>query len=403
MRNTESEFGVSLSEACKHYCRPDIRERFQRAGDAAGWSIRHVRSRLGGLTEKVKERQIAVAAYKVAESEVKRDIETKLGDGRLVAMGFFAGESGRDPDASRRRIPVDVLKSRGCRIERTTGEISGNRLTYVDVRLGPTYEAPGAAAALVGCSLSKCFQQVVVDDWLRTEMEEPAFRRFPSWKFPPEQFYPFASGRWPVRFEDWSDPAYGVVRFKELIIVLDRPSPIPPEEVVAVRKRIEEQARRLITWLRDGTLVAEGTKEPPDHGLDRVKIPPAWWDRAGVDMDVDNNTLCSGPLGRETLIFSGISVPAPEAAVQKVADIRSRDESLRPKGKPGRPRKWDWPGAERELKRLAKAKGGLPHPQRLVEDYIKNWFLEKYDNHPADSSVRKFVRKHLPSGYHKEN
>lgn len=403
MLNPGSEFGVSLAEAHKHYCRPDIWERYVSAGGAARWDIRHTRFRVGGLTPREEERRTAVDAYRAAEAEVKKDINMKLADSRLVAMGFLVGHSGRDPNAGRRRIPEDVLKSRGCKIEWSKGKISGNGLTFVDVRIGTAYEAPGAAEALVRCTLSECFQRVVVDDWLRREMEEPVFRRFPDWKFPPDQFHFLASDRWPVKFEHWSNAAYSVSRFKEMIIVVGEPSPIAPKEVVAVRERIEAQVRRLITWLRNGTLVAEGTKEPPDDDLTRIRISPNWWAREGVEMDTSKSTLLIGPPPHFTLKFSDIRMVTPEGAVQKASRTRWESESSRPKGKPGRKPKWDWKGALREMMRLANSVDGLPTPQSAIEERIMNWFLETCGECPSESAIRKFVSENLPPDYHQDD
>ena len=368
MQGTRAEFGVNLSEAYKRFCRSDIWEEYVRTGS-------------------------------VARTEVVQDVSAKLCDGRLVAIGFVVGPKGRDPDAGRRRIPEDFLRSRNCRFNSKDETISGNGLSFVDVRVGPTFEAPEAVAELVGRSLAECFEKVVTEDWLRREMEEPVFRRFPGWKMVSTNTYFLWAGRWPVRFEDWADPAFHVGQMKSPIFLVEGTAPVPPDEVVPVWKRIAGETQRLIAWLRDGTLVAEGAKEPPDHALTREPIVGGWWARADVEMDVIESALWKGPPNRDEMIFSDIKIVAHVAADKESIDDQSQEKPQRAKGRPGRKPVWNWNGALREFNRLKKLKRGLPRPQRAIEDRIKDWFVRRHDNHPSESSIREFVVENLPSDY----
>lgn len=399
MQNTKSEFGVELSKAPGRYCRPIILERHLKSREAALWGISLVDGILGRQTLDEKDRRAADDAFNAVVSEMIRDVGAKVIDGRLVAIGFVAGPTGHDPDAPKRRIPDDVLQAQDCQIEWGNGKITGNGLTFVGVRVGPTYEAPGAAATLVGCSLSECFRKVVLDDWVRREIEESVLSSFPGRIFQSEQYHYFASGRWPVRFEDWSYPDRSVSPFGYPIPVTGDRLPWPPDKAIAVRTRAKEEFRRLITWLRDGTLIAEGTKEPSDHELTRDKIKLEWWARAGVELDGYKGTLYSGSSGDGTLIFSEIKMVSPEAAAQKSANTRINDESIRSKGKPGRKPTWDWTGALREMMQLANSPDGLPTPQSAIERHISDWFLDNYGKTPTESAVREFVSDHLPSNY----
>ena len=151
-------------------------------------------------------------------------------DGRLVATGFVVGPQGRDPDAVWRRIPEDILRSRNWRVDSKNETISGNGLSFVDVRVGPAFEAPESALELVGRSLAECFEKVVTEDWLRLEMEDPVFRRFPNWNIVSTNSYHLWAGRWPVRFEDWGDPAFHVGRMKSPIYFIGEMAPVPPDE-----------------------------------------------------------------------------------------------------------------------------------------------------------------------------
>lgn len=403
MHGPDDEPGVSLSEAHLCYCRPDITERFNEAGARAGWSVRHVRSRLNGLSPRETARSTAVANYKAAEKSAVSDLVAKLRDGRLIARGFVIGPGGRNPDADRSIIPEDILQARKCRITWREETISGNGLTFAGVRLYSPYEAPESAASLIGRSLAECFRLVVVDDWVRQELEEPIFKRFAGWRFRPNSYSFFRADHWPVRFEDWSDAAYMVRRFKFPIMVLGVRDPDPPEDVVLVRNRIEAQVRRLITWLRDDTLLADGIKEPKDHALTRKVLPRDWWRQPDVEMDTAKSSLWKLTTSERVCTFSDIRIVAPAATVQETADAQPQQDPPRTKGNPGRKASWDWDAATRELVRLANSPDGLPNPQAAIESHFANWFLEEFGDHPSESAIRKFVRNRLPPGYHEKN
>lgn len=399
---TKGEPGVAMSKAHEHYCAPDLLERYMEAGKNAGWSISGLAYRMGGLTPEESWKAAARAEYQKAWNRVVRDLVIKLRDGRLYGMGFVVSPSGRDPDAGRRVIPADVLTFRTCRLSWRQETISGNGLEFVGVRIFSTYEIPESAASLVGHSLGECFQLVVADDWVRQEMEEPVFRRFPDWQIGPDSYTSSPSYRWPVRYEGWADPAFSVSEQKHPILALNGGCPRPPEEVVAVRRRVEQRVRHLLDWLRDGVLVAEGIAEPPDHALTRRAIPADWWRKPEVEFDHAESGLWNLVGSKRIQIFSDIRLVAP-AAVSREAVPAHRDELPVPKGRPGRKPKWDWDAASRELMRLACSKEGLPKTQAEIEQHLADWFLDNFGDHPAESMIREFVGKRLPPDYHDEN
>jgi hypothetical protein len=400
---TQGEPGVAMSKAHEHYCSPDLLERYMAAGKSAGWSISGLAYRMGGLTPEESWKAAARAEYQAAWNRVVRDLVTKLRDGRLSGMGFVVTPSGRDLDAGRRVIPADVLSFRTCRLDWRNETISGNGLEFVGVRIFSTYETPESAASLVGHSLSECFKLVVADDWVRQEMEEPVFRRFPDWKISPDSYTFHPSYRWPVHYEGWAAPAFSVSQQKHPVIALNREWPRPPDGVVAIRRRIEQRVCHLLNWLRDGTLVAEGIAEPPDHALTRRAIPADWWRKPEVEFDHAESGLWN-LVGRERIrVFSDIRLVAPLDVSRDEAPRGEAAAPSRSKGKPGRKAKWDWDAASRELMRLACSKEGLPKTQAEIEQHLADWFLDNFDDHPAESATRDFLAKRLPPDYHDEN
>jgi len=49
--------------------------------------------------------------------------------------------------------------------------------------------------------------------------------------------------------------------------------------------------------------------------------------------------------------------------------------------------------------RLAGNLEGLPRPQAKIEKHLAEWFSNQFDVHPAESTIRMFVSKHLPPNY----
>lgn len=316
MSNPDHEPGVRLSEAHRCYCRPDLLERFDNAGARAGRSENRFRVVSPGSSPRESPRSAAVPEYRLAQKSAISDLVAKLIDDRLIAKGFVIGPDGRDPEAIPRLIPKDVLTARDVRINWQKETISGNGLAYTGVRLYSPYEAPEPAVSLVGESLAECFRLVVVDDWVRQEMEEPIFSQFPKWKIGPNSYRLLPANHWPVRFEDWSETAYMVRRHVFPVIVLGERHPDPPEDVARVRRRIEAQVRHLIEWLRDGTLIADGIVEPKDHKLKRQTIPPDWWRQKGVELNHAENSIWNTEDPKQVRVFSDIRIVAPATPAQ---------------------------------------------------------------------------------------
>ena len=64
----------------------------------------------------------------------------------------------------------------------------------------------------------------------------------------------------------------------------------------------------------------------------------------------------------------------------------------KPKGGPGRARKWDWDGALAHIAAVANRPDGLPEghgAQAAVERMIAEWFVARTDGSPPESEIRK--------------
>ena len=307
-----------------------------------------VRTIKDGVITSGRERSEAVHAYKAAGKAVESDFVSKLRDGRLTATGFVVRPSGRDPGAPRRRVPDDVLSAKTIRINWRKDKITGNEMTYKDVRVFGRFELHESASSLIGCSLAECFERIVVDDWVRRELGEAVFRRHPDWAICLNTSYGHFTGQWPVRFEDWSEPADSVTASKFPISSLNKPCPDPPEDAVAVRARTDDQVRRLIRWLRDSTLLADGIKEPKDHALTRMPIPADWWTKAGVEFDETNSCLWAWEESKRILIFSDIRIVVPDAKPVTFQATDTKEESPENSSSPlprlriGQSQVWDY-------------------------------------------------------------
>jgi hypothetical protein len=63
-----------------------------------------------------------------------------------------------------------------------------------------------------------------------------------------------------------------------------------------------------------------------------------------------------------------------------------------PKRRPGRKQKWDWDGAVAHLMAIANTPDGLPETQADMERLVGDWFVDNFDDSPAESTIREKVR-----------
>ena len=61
-----------------------------------------------------------------------------------------------------------------------------------------------------------------------------------------------------------------------------------------------------------------------------------------------------------------------------------------PKKAGGRPRKWNWDAFWCELAGIVH-EDGLPEVQARLVERMQQWFVDKYDEHPHESDIKKRV------------
>ena len=302
------EPGVRMSKACESYCHPRLLAERNDAYAVTGGNLRVVThsSFMGGTPPSQQHRNSAIAKYEVAHTRCFADLRSKLSDERLVARGFHCPPSGRDPKEPRVQIPNDVLEATDLKLDWRSETISGNQISYASVWIAPRNEVPEFAAELVGCSLAECFDRIVIDDWVRRELEAYAFDKFREWKFDHRQTGSDTSDVWRVAFENWEDPAFLIISLLNPMLIREQQT--PPEPVIAVRIRLEEQMRLLLSWLRAGHLVADGNCEPKNDDLTRKHLSADWWTQPDVEIDSKCSALFRWEDSKRVVKFSDIQI-----------------------------------------------------------------------------------------------
>jgi len=147
----------------------------------------------------------------------------------------------------------------------------------------------------------------------------------------------------------------------------------------------------LVAWARDGSPNGPWREIPSDSW---TTLSVYSWEKS----------ILSGP---DKIKFYSAQI-YEAASIENYEGVTKGDESSDhepseslepPKGKGGRKPKYRWDLATRELMQLADSLDGLPHPQARIEKHLADWFDEKFDVHPAESTIRKFVSEHLPPNY----
>lgn len=135
MSNSEKEPGVSFFDfrAIARYCDPSVHQQFLEANEKLAALDR--RGRVIVVGAESQPRDIALSDCKIAREAICSNLLAKLQAGELIAIGYVIGPAGRDLDTPMRQIPGDVLSDRKLIIKRGKKTISGNWLTFGDVRV----------------------------------------------------------------------------------------------------------------------------------------------------------------------------------------------------------------------------------------------------------------------------
>ena len=243
-------------------------------------------------------------------------------------------------------------------------------------------------ADLSGLTLVETVKRFVLEDPRLRRLKSRMERDCPGWpKDVSSSRWGPLHASWPIKFERGNTPEGRARRFKEPILILGSPEIYVPEQVTAVCHRLLDRVVSLFVWLRDGSLVADGIKEPPSDDLDRKRINAGWWSRDDVEVNLQEGKLLRIVDRKPVLVFSDIRVFGPE-------DVAA-DPSDRPRNQPGRPsaksailKVWDSLSSD-ELREL------LQHPNVYIWDEIRNIHFGS-DPHTRDWSD-KTLEKHLGS------
>ena len=184
----------------------------------------------------------------------------------------------------------------------------------------------------------------------------------------------------------------------------DRDPALESKRLVAIRDTAIEIAHKesieaLWIDIQKGKLILAGFPDRGDVGL-RV-IPNHVLDDPDRSLNFPKGKVCGSGV-----CFANVRVLTASEA-KNVPEFCGANEkqSERPepqkvaKGTPGAKPKWNWTGANQEMMGLANSSDCLPHPQAAVERHIMNWFVDHYDDSPAESEIRKFVVDRLPENY----
>jgi hypothetical protein len=72
---------------------------------------------------------------------------------------------------------------------------------------------------------------------------------------------------------------------------------------------------------------------------------------------------------------------------------QNADPVSQPRNKGGRPTEYDWNGFTLEIIRIAAGIDGLPDTQAELANKMREWFIDKYDEHPANTTLEDRIRK----------
>lgn len=406
MLNPQDAPGLELSKAFEHYSHPQLFRRYQETSkgikkltpaDGLSDFMRGQPARDQSYTRLMeRQQQDAIGA-------IGKDLESKIFDQRLIVIGFVSGPNGRNPDKPRQKISDDLLDPRKLKINWRDETVSGNGLSYVNVRLVPYFDTPEFATTLVGCSLSECFKRMMEGDWRIRELAEVAFESRPDMQFDLLAKTPWNPEYRQARFEEWPDCEDLQARIRSQKGTSPKSQPAPPEEIVALGRRMEELVRHLINWLRNGVIDAEGIAGQNGTGSKRDVTPREFWSDPDSEIGFTNNRLRRITASKRRIVYSDVRIAEP-ASMPLEYDEDERAKGLAPpKGKAGRKPRWDWVSAGRELMRLANSPDGLPPDQADIERYMIEWFEEKFGESPSVSQIRKFIVERLPPDYRQNN
>lgn len=180
-----------------------------------------------------------------------------------------------------------------------------------------------------------------------------------------------------------------------------QPRDLALSECKAAREAV---CSNLLTKLRDGELIAIGyVIGPSGRDLDAPirQIPGQVLSDRKLNIKRRTKTVTGN-----WLTFGDVRVCMPadfhESHEEDKKQVPAPESSGPAKGKPGRKPTWDWVSATREMMRLANSPDGLPRPQAALEKHFAEWFTDNFGDNPAESAIRDFIAKRLPSNYHSE-
>jgi len=167
-------------------------------------------------------------------------------------------------------------------------------------------------ADLSGLTLVETVKRFVLEDPKLRQLQTRMHRDCPGWsKSVSSSWWNPAHAPWRVKFENWDTPEERALSWKYCYRTLDQPSYVP-EQVTAVCRRFLGRLASLLRWLQDGSLVAEGTKEPPTDELACKPINAGWWSRDDVEVNFEKGNLLRIVDHKPVLVFSDIRVWRPE-------------------------------------------------------------------------------------------
>jgi hypothetical protein len=158
---TRIKSGLPLMDALERYRDPHLWSRLQAAEDA-------VRA-IGGIIIRGGYGSDKKAAVRRAKSDLLQDFGDQLRSGRLVAVGYVLRQGGRDPEAKRTRIPVDVFEDSGGKVDLKRSSVSGHGLEFVGIRVCLASEAPGPSMGLASAR-AEC------EAWIRQLSSDPDYQ-----------------------------------------------------------------------------------------------------------------------------------------------------------------------------------------------------------------------------------
>lgn len=154
---------------------------------------------------------------------------------------------------------------------------------------------------------------------------------------------------------------------------------------IECKAEILHSAIGLRTLKKAGRVVSE--RPGPFKQEHLARLEPGFWRTATVDFATSTATVISS--GGFTMVAKAEGILVSRADVERLWPTMPKPGET-PKGKGGPKAKYDWPGAEVEMKHLASLGPNAPKNQAAMERLIKDWFGEK-NLFPGDTEVRKHV------------